>query len=75
MPAKRRLTPSIRDDGGLQHRQRDAVEVVAGAVHGGADACPGGQHDDVRRRRHAQVGAQPQQRGERLVVLGAQPVD
>jgi hypothetical protein len=61
----------VGDDGGLQHGQRDAVEVVAGAVHGGADAGPGGQHDEIRRRRHAQVGSQPQQRGEHLVVLGA----
>jgi hypothetical protein len=65
----------VGDDGGLQHGERDAVQVVAGAVHGRADPGAGGQHDEIGGRRHAEVGAQAQQRGERLVVLRAQRVD
>ena len=51
------------------------VEVVTGAVHRRPHARTGGEHGQVRGRWHGQVGAQPDERGERRVVLGAQPVD
>ena len=64
---RRRRAPPARRGSGCRGRRSP--------VHRGPHARPGGEHGQVRGRRHGQVGAQPHQRGERRVVLGAQPVD
>ena len=65
----------VGDHESLQHGEGRGVEVVTRPVHRSPHACSGGEHGQVRGRRHGEVGAQPDERGERRVVLGAQPVD
>ena len=65
----------VRDDERLDDVEGDRVEVVARPVHRGADAGPGGQHGQVGGRGHGEVRPQPEQVGQRVVVLGTQPVD
>src|SRR5262249_16689192 len=50
------------------------VEAVRGGRHRGAERGPGGQHAEVRRRRHRQVRPRGQQRAEGVVGQRAQPV-
>jgi len=59
----------------LHDVQGDGVEVVARPVHGSADAGARGQHGQVRGRGHGEVRPEPEQVGQRVVVLGTQPVD
>ncbi len=70
-----RLAVRPGDDQRLQHGERDRVQLFAGPLHRRPDAGPGRQDREVGRRGHGEVGAHPQQRGEGLVVLAAQPVD
>ena len=72
---RHRLGVRIRHDEGLDDVQGDGVEVVARPVHRGADAGPGGQHGQVGGRGHGEVRPEPEEVGQRVVVLGTQPVD
>ena len=65
----------VRDDERVEDVQGDRVEVVARPVHRRADAGPRGQHGQVGGRGHGEVRPQPEQVGQRVVVLGTQPVD
>ena len=65
----------VRDDERVEDVQGDRVEVVARPVHRRPDAGPRGQHGQVGGRGHGEVRPQPEQVGQRVVVLGTQPVD
>ena len=73
-PAPRRLDPLDREDDRVQDLQGPGVQLLQRAQHGEPDPGPVGQRPDVAGRRHGEVGAGPQQGGERLVGSAAQPV-